>query len=93
LDPVRKARRVGAPYEGREPDVGQRDPEVRCRVRREAFSVEGREGDLRWGEDTSGGFGEGEPERLEGPGEQEALTGVNTRVAKRGTAFQVGRSR
>jgi hypothetical protein len=52
--------------------------------------VEGREGDLRWGEDTSGGSDEGEPERLESPGEHEVLTGLNTRGAKRDTAFQVG---
>jgi hypothetical protein len=36
--------------------------------------VEGREGILRRGEDVSGGRDEGEPERLEGPGEQEAPT-------------------
>jgi len=74
LNPVRKARRAGALYEGREPGVPQRNPEVRRWMRCEAFLVEGREGDLRRGEDVSGGWGEGEPERLEGPGEQEAPT-------------------
>ena len=28
MNPVRKARRAGARYGGREPNVGQRDPEV-----------------------------------------------------------------
>jgi len=74
--PVRKARRAGALYEGREPAVGQRDPEVRSPVRREAFREEGREGILRWGEDTSGGFNGGEPERSKGPREQEAPTRI-----------------
>jgi len=36
-NPVRKARRAGALYEGREPAVGERNPEVRNLVRREAF--------------------------------------------------------
>jgi hypothetical protein len=90
LNPVRKARRAGALYEGRKPADGQRNPEVRCQVRREAFRAEGREGNLRWGEDTSGGFIGGEPERFENPREQETPTGVKTREAKRGTAFQVG---
>jgi hypothetical protein len=89
-NPVRKARRAGALYEGREPADGQRNPEVRGLMRCKAFEVEGREGDLRWGEDTSGGSIGGEPERLESPGEQKSLTGVKTRGAERGTAFQVG---
>jgi len=77
IDPVRKARRAGAPYEGREPAVGQRNPEVRALMRREAFKGEGREGDLRRGEDVSGGSYGGEPERLKGPGEQTAPTRTN----------------
>jgi hypothetical protein len=37
LNPVRKARRAGALYEGREPSVRQRNPEVSHLVRCKAF--------------------------------------------------------
>jgi len=90
LNPVGKARRAGALYEGREPGIPQRDPEVRDSMRCKAFWVEGREGDLRRGEDVSGGWGEREPERLKGPGEQGPRPGLKSWGAREGYGFSGG---
>jgi hypothetical protein len=90
LNPVRKARRAGALYEGRSPGIPQWNPGVRHRVRCKAFLVEGREGNLRRGDDVSGGWDEGEPERSKGPGEQGPRPGVNTRGARKGYGFSGG---
>jgi len=67
---VRKARWAGALYGGREPGRRQRSPEVHELYFRKGVKGEGREGDLRGGEDLLRGFAAGEPKRSKGPREQ-----------------------